>query len=869
MNNPPDCHLCPLRDGAKQVVWGHGNESAELMFVAEAPGKNENAQGRPMVGQSGEELDKYCRDVGIDRYSCFVDNVIRCKPPNDRDPKPSEIEACRVHLLRALETVQPKVIVALGAVATHWFLGGVNLEQVHGIPYKYESSLWLEGPVVVVPMYHPAYALRETAMMAIIQDDFKQLAKIMRGEVAIGGVKDAYPTPYYSLTPPTVAWVGPPPSGLVAVDTESAGLNGEPWCMSFSTTPGVAYVIKANNKRALAAFAHLVDDPRVTTILHNALYDLPVLAKLGIIPFKVVDTMVGAYNLQRLPQGLKALAYRLCGMEMGSYEEAVAPATRKKALAYLEEVQSHPWPMPEPILTWDKGKPHVKQPQPIEKKAARILKDADEKGADPWERWHTIDLDEGRGMVEDTIGPMVPGYLADIPEERAVHYAARDADATLRIWPILSAMLKDAGLSDVFATDGATIPMVSDMMVKGMRVDKPQLATFSKELETGMEGLAREISSHIHGEYINPDSPKQVSELLFGELKLKPGKKTKGGAYYSTDDDIIKGLKDAHPVVAPILRYRELSKVKGTYTDPLQAWADSESRVHTTIKMTRTETGRYSSADPNLQNIPIRTELGRLVRRAFLASPGCVLMSQDYSQVEFRVEAHVSQDSNLMRVFTEGRDLHLATAMNIFGLPEHEIDDMKHRRPAKTAGFGTLFDISAPALLVQLESMGCTGWDEVRCRQLIDDWFKLYPGVKEHMRAVYREARRYGNVRDMFNRMRLVPEVKSTHSRIIRAGERQAGNMPAQGGAQGIIKKAMADLTPLYRTLQEEGDICDPLIQIHDDLVWDVGEGILDTVVPLFTATMESAVRLTVPVKVETKVGGNWAELHKYVRGEP
>ncbi|MEK7112580.1 MAG: DNA polymerase, partial [Patescibacteria group bacterium] len=314
--------------------------------------------------------------------------------------------------------------------------------------------------------------------------------------------------------------------------------------MSFSTTPGVAYVIKADNRKALAAFAHLVDDPGVTTILHNALYDLPVLARMGIIPFKVVDTMVGAYNLQRLPQGLKALAYRLCGMEMGSYEEAVASATRIKALEYLAYVTDMEWSIPEQVLTWNKGKPHVKQPQDIVKKVARIVKDVAEKGADPWERWHSIDLDEGRGMVEELIGLMVPGYLADIPEEQAVYYAARDADATLRIWPILSAMLKAEGLVKVFATDVATIPMISDMMVKGMRVDKPQLAAFSRELEKGMEDLAREISSHIHGEYINPDSPLQVSSLLFGELKLKPGKKTKGGAYYSTDDDIIKGLKD-------------------------------------------------------------------------------------------------------------------------------------------------------------------------------------------------------------------------------------------------------------------------------------------------------------------------------------
>ena len=888
MNNPPDCTACPLRKGAKQVVWGHGPAPATIMFVAEGPGKNEDIKGRPMVGQSGDELDKYCRDVGIDRYECFVDNVVKCRPPNDRDPKPAEIEACQAHLMEAIRNAKPRIIVALGAIATRWFRPNTTLEMVHGIPFKQsgvnlsyeeksdrgvqwidETSYYFPEPVIILPMYHPAYALRETKMMAIIQDDFKVLAKLLRGEALVGGVQDAYPKPSYTLIDHPLehlAAISLP--NTVAVDTETYGLNGAPWCMSYSFYPGTGRVILATNTEALAAFAKLVADPKQTTVLHNALYDLPVLAQMGIHPAKVVDTMVGAYNLQRLPQGLKALAYRLCGMEMGTYAEQVAPATREKAVAYLEDVRNEGmrghWPTPEAVLTWDKGEPHIKQPQPIEKKAARILKDVEEKGVDPWERWHSIDLDEGRGIVEAELGPMVPGYLSDIPLEQAVRYAAQDADATLRVWPLIRDMLTDAELGDVFNTDVATIPIISDMMTTGMLVDKPQLAEFSAELGKEMTRLQGEISSHIHGAYINPDSPKQVSELLFGTLKLRPGKKTKGGAYYSTDDEIIGGLKGAHPVVAPILKYREYSKVKGTYTDPLQLQADKNSRVHTTLRNTRTATGRLSSADPNQQNVPVRTELGRRVRKAFLASPGCVLLSQDYSQIEMRVEAHVSQDREMIGVFLRDEDIHTFTAARMFGIRAEDVLEKEHRYPAKRVGFGVLFHIGVEHLLALLEEYGCEGWDAQSVQRLIDEWFLLYSGVAAHLQGVYREARRYGHVRDLFGRMRLVPEVKSAHQRIIQAGERQAGNMPAQGGAQGIIKKAMAALIPLYRQLQAEGEVCSPLIQIHDDLIFEVGKDVLPLVAPLFASVMESAVRLRVPTKVETKVGLNWATMEKY-----
>lgn len=341
MNNPPDCHDCSLRDGCHQVVWGFGNEQADLMLVSEGPGRNEDEQGRPMVGQSGQELTRYLRNVGIDKANVFIDNVVKCRPPNDRDPKVGEIEACSPHLLRALEEVKPKIIVTLGAVSTRWFLPGASLEQVHGIPFHFEADA-LVDEVTIFPTYHPAAALRNTGLMATIQEDFKVLAKVIRGEAEIGGVQDAEPNPDYNLLEPSVHEISPPPNGVVAVDTETIGFTGEPWCLSFSASPGTGHVILATNKRALEAFAWMVANPKVTVLLHNALFDLPVLAKMKVFPANPIDTMVGAYNTQKLPQGLKTLAYRLVGMEMGSYQEQVAEATNRKAMVLLKVVCTLP-----------------------------------------------------------------------------------------------------------------------------------------------------------------------------------------------------------------------------------------------------------------------------------------------------------------------------------------------------------------------------------------------------------------------------------------------------------------------------------------------------------------------------------------------
>ena len=860
----PDCNRCSLRKGAKQVVWGSGPADAKVMLIGEAPGKMEDKIGRPFVGPAGQELDHYLERAGLRREDCYVDNLVKCRPPNDRNPKPEEIAECSPHLRNTLQAAMlttPPVIGTLGAFSTRWFLGeDADLERMHGIPQVARVG---SCEVTVVPIYHPAYGLHETGMMARIAQDFEALASVVKGKLEIWGVQDAIPAPRYKLlTDVPVMDSALLSSDLVAVDTET-GEGDEPWCLSATSIPGHGFVVRASDEVSLGALAKYLAHPAVTTVLHNALFDLPVLAKMGVKPAKVADTMVAAYLLQDQAQGLKPLAYRLAGMEMQSYREVVAEATKNKAIEYLNEIVELEWPPPAPLLEWVKGKPHVKQPQPIEKKVTRILKDVAEKGADPWERWHHIKPEEGRGMVEERLGPMLLGYLSDIDLDVAVRYSAQDADATIRIWPVLWKRIQEEELESAFWLDMGIIQMVVDMMTKGMLVDRAHFEMLAEVYGQELDDLQRQISAHIGGEYINPGSTQQVGELLFKRLGMKPGRRTKGGEGLSTDAEILEGLRNEHPVVPLILDWRGRDKLLSTYIRPIPQLLDGADRVHTTIRTTRTATGRLSSANPNQQNIPTRTEEGKRVRDGFVAREGCSLLSLDFAQVEFRVEAHESQDENLRGVFLRGDDIHNFTACRVFDIAEHEVDEMKHRYPCKRVGFGVLYGISAPRLLMLLEQYGCEGWDLGRCEDLIDEWFILYPGVKRHMSAIYAQARRYGKVRDLIGRYRLTPEVRSAIPKIVEAGLRQAGNMPAQGGAQEIIKTAMRDLTPVYKQVQVEGYVCDPLIQIHDDILWEVTDEIMGMVVPLFKSVLESAVKLSVPVLVDAKAGKRWGSMTK------
>ena len=392
---------------------------------------------------------------------------------------------------------------------------------------------------------------------------------------------------------------------IIAIDTETVA--DSPWSIQWCSQVGVARMTLVEHKsEALKKLRNSLESPSTLTILHNALFDLRVLAEVGIHPHTFADTMVMAYLLGENSIGLKTLSYRHCNMELRSYKEVVGDASKKKALEYLVKVQEREWEDPDPVLEIRSGgEEHVRFPQNIHSKVSRLLKcfEADG-GIDLREKWNAMD---GKGEVEKELGTVEPGYLSDIPLEDAVGYACMDADATFRLYPILWSMLQESGQEEVFWRDMGVIPMVMDMMEVGMGINKEHFYRLEEEYEEKADKLLRTIETLVGG-CLNPGSPPQVLAALRG----------RGLDIANTDARTL----DAHrgdELVRLIQDYRGCCKLCSTYISVLPGYADSGGRVHTSFSITRTATGRLASSNPNLQNQPVRSEDGRRIREGFVA----------------------------------------------------------------------------------------------------------------------------------------------------------------------------------------------------------------------------------------------------------
>jgi len=836
------------------------------MAIAEAPGEEEDRSGRPIVGTSGQEGRHHLMLNGIANRGVWLDNVIKCRPLDNRNPTAEEIRNCtEAHLTAEILSRKPKWIITMGRVSTQWLLGDdINMELAHGVP----RTIYFHGfKVVVIPSYHPAAGLHDPNQMLLFHTDMQVAGDVIRGLIHPHPPTDEWEGKEdYRLAEDAEdleRYIGPNPS-LVAVDTEWA--RGRMWCSSVSVAPGSARVIMADQQPCLSLLNEALSYGQCIAAIHNALYDLPVLASVGIHPPRVVDTMVAAYLLQSEPQGLKPLAYRHCGMEMSSYEEMVADATHRLALEYLEAVMEREWPDPPPVLEWAKGEPKVRQPQNVARKVAAALK----KGDDLYGRWKRMGDTE---QVEAVMGMMQQGELCDVPVEDAVHYSARDADATIRVYPILWERILSLGLEGTLSRDMRAMPMVVDMMAAGMPVNLAAFSKLSAYLQKRMDLLQRKmqytVGKHLDGKAINPASSQQMATLIYDRLKLHEVggryRSKKGAANHSTADDILKRYIGLHPVVEDIIDWRGYQKLKTSYADAIPKMVSPDGRIRTTIRMTRVATGRLSSSNPNLMAQPVRSEEGRMVRDCYEAPSGHVLVSGDYSQVEMRVAADGAKDERMMSIFWSGEDIHSVTASDMFGVPRGQLDEMKHRYPAKRVGFGILNLITAEGLQRELAVGGAGGWTLDDCKGMIRSWFAIYPGVAAYMKANGEQAKRYGYVRDMWGRIRYIPGIRSTNRWIRMEAERQAGNAPIQMGAQGIIKEAMGRLVPLYREVQEEMGYCKPLIQIHDDIVWEMEEWMPTIIIPQIRGVMIGVTPrdFIVPLGVDFKSGTKWGSMDK------
>lgn len=441
--------------------------------------------------------------------------------------------------------------------------------------------------------------------------------------------------------------------------------------------------------------------------------------------------------------------------------------------------------------------------------------------------------------------------FADVPIEEATVYAAEDAALAYELKDILFPKLEEEGLDKVYRDiEMPLINVLIDMEMAGFLIDTEKMRDMSKEIERDLESIKSRIY-FLAGEEFNINSPKQLSKVLFHSLGLKPGKKTKTG--FSTELSVLEELAEFHELPREILNYRSLSKLKSTYTDVLPSLINPiTGRVHTSFNQTVTATGRLSSSEPNLQNIPIKGEWGRRIREAFIAAPGNLIISSDYSQIELRILAHLSGDRSLIEAFQSGVDIHAKTASELFNVDINSVtQDM--RRVAKTVNFGIVYGISPFGLSEALNI------SREEAKQYIANYFERHREVKDYIEMTLKDAYERGFVRTMFGRKRPIPELKSKTASTRQLGERLAVNSPIQGTAADIIKVAMINI---WQTIKDKGLKTKMILQVHDELVFEVPEDEIDVVARLVKEKMEGVVKLTVPLRVESGIGKNWAEAH-------
>ncbi|MDR1738766.1 MAG: DNA polymerase I [Candidatus Symbiothrix sp.] len=463
-------------------------------------------------------------------------------------------------------------------------------------------------------------------------------------------------------------------------------------------------------------------------------------------------------------------------------------------------------------------------------------------------KYHTVHIEEligNRGKNQLSMRQVAP--------EKIVDYACEDADITLKLKNKFDAMIREADFSDLFyKIEMPLMPVLADMEEVGVRLDTQALQESSKTLSSYLADVEQQVFQFA-GTSFNINSPKMVGDILFEQLQLDPKqKKTKSGQY-PTGEEVLEKIKSKHPIVERILEFRKIKKLLSTYIDALpQLISPQDGKVHTTYNQATTATGRLSSTNPNMQNIPIRDQEGKEIRRAFIPDVGCVFLSADYSQIELRIMAHLSEDANMLAAFQSGQDIHAATAAKIFGIDIADVNrDM--RRKAKTANFGIIYGISTFGLAEQLMI------SRTEAKELIDGYFQTFPQVKAYMEKSIEFARQNKFVETIFHRKRFLPDIDS-HNAVVRGyAERNAINAPIQGSAADIIKVAMVGI---YRRFAENNIRSRMIMQVHDELNFNVLQDELPMVRQIVVDEMEHAITLKVPLIAECGVGQNWLEAH-------
>ena len=870
-------------------IHGSGPSNADIMVVGSRPGREEDKSGRVFAGKTGDELDRFLDGDALPaRDDVFLTNLHREYRGKDYFYTADDTRTDEQDLLRELHTVRPSLLVPMGREATRWCLGDVDLDGTWGIPWvlpaggKYTPRD--KYTTVVFPVHHPASSFHNSDMAAYVVAGFAALAAYLDGKTAPRVLfDDPYPEPHYGeITSSTQLNAQLQRVGIIralAIDTE--GWPDRPWSVQFSYRHGEAFCIRAIYPAVLAAFGDYLHRVRPRLIYHSALHDIRMMRVLGLptdLPFN--DTMVMAYLLQLEPQGLKALCARHCGMKMQSYDDVLGNASQRLAIDYLSalwSIEQFDWEERCKDVFWqeiDKGR-RVKVYPKLPKSA---LHKATERGLRSQKAHNLWD-----NQVEDVqvdgynrLGPMPVPTLDHVERTTAVRYGCRDSDGTGRLHPALGSRIETMGLRDVYLLELSTYPLIERMSYVGIKPDLGYFRGLSRRLQTQLEALQDRLQHETNDSAFNANSGDQVAELLFEGLGLDSIKETRGGRG-STNDKILEALEHEHPeypVITTIRTYRELYKLKNTFTDRLPDFVRRwpyDGRIHAAFRTTRVVTGRLAASDPNLLAMPKHGQFAREFRRGWVPEPGHIFCEWDLSQIELRVLAHLTQDPILLAAFRDGCDLHARLACRIFGGSESEHKHGPTRLAAKAINFGIPMGMTCKGLSVELRKNG-VDVDEDDAQRWLDETMALYAQVPVYQDRMATEARTRGYVRCLSGRIRYIGGIRSPHRSVYEEARRFAFSTPIQEGAQWIMKMAESKVWDMLVSYWKDKRWIEPLIQIHDSLTIEceddpaLARDVNRQMVQRMTVQPPG---FTVPIETSGEWGTNWCAYDEKAKYSP
>lgn len=930
------------------IVPAAGPLPSDILLIGEAPGRTEADQLSPFVGKSGQEQERYLSRYGLSARRWRRTNVFPVYRDGNPDPSADDIREWTPHLLSEIERTRPRLIIAVGRFAARFFLGDdLTMDACHGLPHRpctFETNdvhrknllAVLRPDCCILPAIHPAAGLYDGELRALIAWDYSQvaaMAKLVQSNKPIPYRVDPYAgqESYIDISGESLAWaLENEDTDVIGLDTE--GYPDDPWSIQVSCYPGTGYVLRTSQPDFLDGVEAIQTraDSGSIIVTHDAntpqgaLYDTIMCRAMGLelSRARVYNTMYMAYLLRLEPKGLKPLAYRHEAMRLDNYGGLVEDKGREKQVEYLMSILelTGKWPKPTPrTIHNNDGTTKQYTPQSVERAATSILRDVlDEKSnkdgelCDPYKRWMNVDQNL-RSIVESLLGRMPIGTLNDLPLDVSTRYAARDADATRRLYFTLRSRLESEGRWHLAEHASLFLPIIEEMQRNGMPASRSHFENLSVYFWDRMVEVQSRISTnYFDGRPFNPKSPKQVKTLLRRLGLTDQALKTTDSGDISTNEKSIGHLKHSEPAISDIFEWRHYQQLRSMFCESLLESmgepVDGQDiyTVHTVFKPASIPTRRVISEKPNLQQMPTRTEEGRKIRAGFVVSHPEVFGSWDQSQIEARILAHVSKDPLLIKFFNEGQDIHVETAKLVLGDYKGQKDDpygvtydmdedeslwtlrknnhteistleqaadylsslrkrvdKERRDAAKTINYGIIYGMSAHALQIQLAMRGIH-WSLRQCEKALDNWFKTYVGVRNYTRQVERNLDRDGYVEDIWGMRRYLPGIWSDDRGTRNEAIRQAVSFCVSGGAQGTFQNSIIWLAPYIRDLQDSGYNVKWRQQVYDEIILSFDVDLWEVIDPLVVEalTQHHGVKgITVPVEADGKYGSTWESI--------